>query len=171
MRSCSSVVENYTFEIPAVNTLIIEENIVAMHRQGLINKQCPPKIRTTVTDENGLFDARGRDLALVVTDNRRVDLPLCVAPLWGVQGRRERVWGRIPFCGDEKLGCMVEGEVFCWQLMKTVFSLCSAMGGLLGMIMPPSCHSLAHRTQLPCKCRTSSPNTAIRISSMESEGA
>jgi len=40
------------------------------------------------TDENGLFDARGRDLTLIVTIDRRVGLSLRVAPLWGSCGER-----------------------------------------------------------------------------------
>ena len=54
-----------------------------------------------IIDEIGLFDARGHDLTLIVTIDRRVGLSL---------SRGERVWGRILFCGDEKLGCMVEGN-------------------------------------------------------------
>ena len=63
-----------------------------------------------VTDEYGLFDAprHGRDLTLIVTIDRRVGLTLREAPLWGSRG--ERAWGRILFCADEKLGCMVERE-------------------------------------------------------------
>jgi len=59
---------------------------------------------TMVTDENGLFDAprHGRDLTQIEMINRRVGLPL---------SRGERVWGRFLFCGDEKLGCMVEREL------------------------------------------------------------
>jgi hypothetical protein len=53
------------------------------------------------SDENGLFDGRGRDLTLIETVDRRVGLPL---------SRGERVWGGILFCGDEELGCMVEGD-------------------------------------------------------------
>jgi len=41
------------------------------------------------------------NLTLIVTIDRRVGLSL---------SRGERVWGRILFCGDEKLGCMVVGE-------------------------------------------------------------
>ncbi len=40
-------------------------------------------------------------LTLVVMIDRRDGLPL---------SRGERVWGRFLFCGDEKLGCMVEGN-------------------------------------------------------------
>ena len=55
------------------------------------------------TDENGLFGAsRHEDLTLIVMIDRRIDLPL---------SRGERVWRRILFCDDEKLGCMVEGEL------------------------------------------------------------
>jgi len=45
---------------------------------------------------------------LIVMIDRRVGLPLREAPLWGSRG--ERVWRRILFCGDEKLGCMC-GEI------------------------------------------------------------
>jgi hypothetical protein len=70
-----------------------------------------------LTDENGLFDARGYDLTtstgsvqrLIEMIDRRVGLSLCKAPLWGSRG--ERVWGRIHFCGDEKLSCMVDVEL------------------------------------------------------------
>jgi len=41
-------------------------------------------------------------LTLVEMIDRRVGLPL---------SRGERVWGRVLFCGDEKLGCMVEREL------------------------------------------------------------
>jgi hypothetical protein len=58
-------------------------------------------IGAPATDENGLFDARGHDLTLIMMIDRRDGLPL---------SRGERVWGRILFCGDGKLGCMVEGD-------------------------------------------------------------
>ena len=54
-----------------------------------------------VTDENDLFDAGGHDLTLIEMIDRRVGLSL---------SRGERVWGRFLFCGDEKLGCMVDGN-------------------------------------------------------------
>jgi len=62
----------------------------------------------SVTDENGLFDARGHDLTLIVMIDRRVGLSLSRGEPHG--GASRRVWRRIPFCGDEKLGCMVEGD-------------------------------------------------------------
>jgi len=45
---------------------------------------------------------------LIEMIDRRVGLPLRGAPLWGSRG--ERAWRRFLFCGDEKLGCMVEEE-------------------------------------------------------------
>ena len=52
------------------------------------------------TDGNGLFDApRHEDLTLIMMFDRRVGLSLF---------RGERVSCRFLFCGDEKLGCMVE---------------------------------------------------------------
>ena len=59
---------------------------------------------------------------LIVTIDRRVGLPL---------SRGERLWGRFLFCGDEKLGCMVDGELLQRELMKIVFSMRPVMGGLL----------------------------------------
>jgi len=47
-------------------------------------------------------------LTLIEMINRRDGLPLREAPLWGSRG--ERAWGRILFCDDEKLGCMVEED-------------------------------------------------------------
>jgi len=37
-----------------------------------------------------------------------------------------------PFLGYEKLGCIVEGELLQWRLMKMGLSMCPVMGGLLG---------------------------------------
>jgi len=54
-----------------------------------------------ITDENGVFDAR-RDLTLIVMIDRHVGLSL---------SQWERVWGRFLFCGNGKLGCMVEGKL------------------------------------------------------------
>jgi len=76
-------------------------------------------IIASLTDENGLFDARGHeDLTLIVMIDRRVGLSL---------SRGERAWRRILFCGDVKLGCMVEKELMRWQLMKTDFSMRGVM--------------------------------------------
>ena len=65
------------------------------------NKWWEKRISAAVTDENGLFDARGWDLTLIVMIDRRVGLSL---------SRGERVWGRILFCGDGEVGCMIEGD-------------------------------------------------------------
>ena len=72
-----------------------------------------------IIDESGLFDARGHDLTtstssvhrLIVTIDRRVGLSL---------SRGERVWGRILFCDDEKLGCMVEGDYTALTLIVMI---------------------------------------------------
>jgi hypothetical protein len=50
----------------------------------------------------------GRDLTLIEMIDRRVALPL---------SRGERVWSRFLFCGDEKLGCIVDGDYTAMTLI------------------------------------------------------
>jgi len=48
---------------------------------------------------------------LIEMIDRRDGLPL---------SRGERVWGRILFCGDEKLGCIVEGDYTALTLIEMI---------------------------------------------------
>jgi hypothetical protein len=57
MCACLDIFEDDFFEIPTVNTLIIEKHVIPVKGQVLIDAQCPRQIRAAITDENGLFDA------------------------------------------------------------------------------------------------------------------
>jgi len=73
-----------------------------------------------MTDEYGLFDApcHGRDLTLIVTINWRVNLSLSRGEPH--RGASRRACGRILFCDDEKLGCMVERDYTALTLIVMI---------------------------------------------------
>lgn len=59
MSAGSNIFSDDLLEIPAWNTFVVKENIIAVLMKILENRECSPEIYASVTDENGFFDACG----------------------------------------------------------------------------------------------------------------
>jgi hypothetical protein len=57
MRPCSSVSEYDALEVAPGDTIVIEEDIIAVLSQVLENSECSRNVGAAITEENGFLDA------------------------------------------------------------------------------------------------------------------